>query len=105
MTGVAIGVRKEAEPAVPAEPAEPAEPLAPNKQKGLTWAPIAQFLAFFNFTNITTVLAVNPADWLVAMSLGSVTLFVGFMLAILLPARNTVRPEALKAGPQGVPLR
>lgn len=45
---------------------------------------IAQFLAFFSFTNIATVLAVNLADWLVAMNLGSVTLLVGFMLAIML---------------------
>jgi len=95
---VAIGVRKDAEPAEAAEEAEPTEALAPNEQKGLTWAPIAQFLAFCNFTNITTVLAVNLADWLVAMNIGSVTLLVGFMLAISLPARSTVRPGALRGG-------
>ena len=45
---------------------------------------IAQFLAFFGFTNIATVLAVNMADMLVAANLGSVTLIIGFVVAILL---------------------
>jgi aminobenzoyl-glutamate transport protein len=45
---------------------------------------IAQFLAFFGFTNIATVLAVNMADALVAANLGSVTLIIGFVIAILL---------------------
>jgi aminobenzoyl-glutamate transport protein len=45
---------------------------------------IAQFLAFFGFTNIATVLAVNMADALVAANLGSVTLIIGFVAAILL---------------------
>jgi aminobenzoyl-glutamate transport protein len=45
---------------------------------------IAQFLAFFGFTNIATVLAVNMADALVAANLGSVTLLIGFVAAILL---------------------
>ena len=45
---------------------------------------IAQFLAFFGFTNIATVLAVNMADALVAANLGSVTLLIGFVVAILL---------------------
>jgi aminobenzoyl-glutamate transport protein len=44
---------------------------------------IAQFLAFFGFTNIATVLAVNMADALVAANLGSVTLIIGFVAAIL----------------------
>jgi aminobenzoyl-glutamate transport protein len=44
---------------------------------------IAQFLAFFAFTNIATVLAVNMADALVAANLGSVTLIIGFVAAIL----------------------
>jgi aminobenzoyl-glutamate transport protein len=44
---------------------------------------IAQFLAFFGFTNIATVLAVNMADALVAANLGSVTLILGFVAAIL----------------------
>lgn len=45
---------------------------------------IAQFLAFFGFTNIATVLAVNMADALVAANLGAVTLLLGFVAAILL---------------------
>lgn len=45
---------------------------------------IAQFLAFFGFTNIATVLAVNMADALVAANLGTVTLLIGFVAAILL---------------------
>jgi aminobenzoyl-glutamate transport protein len=44
---------------------------------------IAQFLAFFAFTNIATVLAVNMADALVAANLGTVTLMIGFVAAIL----------------------
>ncbi len=44
---------------------------------------IAQFLAFFGFTNIATVLAVNMADALVAANLGTVTLIIGFVAAIL----------------------
>jgi aminobenzoyl-glutamate transport protein len=45
---------------------------------------IAQFLAFFAFTNIATVLAVTMADALVAMNLGTVTLIIGFVAVILL---------------------
>jgi aminobenzoyl-glutamate transport protein len=45
---------------------------------------IAQFLAFFGFTNIATVLAVNMAEMLVAANLGSITLIIGFVVAILL---------------------
>ncbi len=54
---------------------------------------IAQFLAFFNFTNIATVLAVNMADALVAANLGSVTLLLGFVLAIL--ALDILMPGAI----------
>jgi aminobenzoyl-glutamate transport protein len=45
---------------------------------------IAQFLAFFGFSNIATVLAVTMADALVAANLGTVTLLIGFVAAILL---------------------
>lgn len=45
---------------------------------------IAQFLAFFNYTNIATILAVNLAEWLVHLNLGSITLLIGFTLAIML---------------------
>lgn len=54
---------------------------------------IAQFLAFFGFTNIATVLAVNMADALVAMNLGTITLLVGFVLAIL--ALDILMPGAI----------
>ena len=45
---------------------------------------IAQFIAFFNYTNIATVLAVNLADWLEAAGLGAVPLLVGFVLVTAL---------------------
>jgi aminobenzoyl-glutamate transport protein len=45
---------------------------------------IAQFLAFFAFTNIATIVAVNMANTLVAMNLGTVTLLIGFVVAILI---------------------
>jgi aminobenzoyl-glutamate transport protein len=45
---------------------------------------IAQFIAFFNYTNIATVLAVNLADWLEAAGLGAVPLIVGFVLVTAL---------------------
>ncbi|WP_199554975.1 AbgT family transporter [Sandaracinobacteroides hominis] len=54
---------------------------------------IAQFLAFFGFTNIATVLAVNMADMLVAANLGSVTLIIGFVIAILL--LDVIMPGAI----------
>ena len=54
---------------------------------------IAQFLAFFGFTNIATVLAVNMADMLVAANLGSVTLLIGFVIAILL--LDVIMPGAI----------
>lgn len=45
---------------------------------------IAQFLAFFNYTNIATILAVNMAEWLVQLNLGTITLLIGFTVAIML---------------------
>jgi aminobenzoyl-glutamate transport protein len=45
---------------------------------------IAQFIAFFNYTNIATVLAVNLADWLEAAGLGAVPLIIGFVLVTAL---------------------
>ncbi len=45
---------------------------------------IAQFIAFFNYTNIATVLAVNLADWLEAAGLGPVPLIIGFVLVTAL---------------------
>ncbi len=45
---------------------------------------IAQFIAFFNYTNIATVLAVNLADALEAAGLGPVPLLVGFVLVTAL---------------------
>jgi aminobenzoyl-glutamate transport protein len=43
---------------------------------------IAQFIAFFNFTNIATVLAANLADFLETVPLGAVSYIVIFIVAI-----------------------
>ena len=45
---------------------------------------IAQFIAFFNFTNIATVLAANLADFLETVPLGLVSYIVLFVLVIFL---------------------
>jgi aminobenzoyl-glutamate transport protein len=45
---------------------------------------IAQFIAFFNFTNIATVLAANLADFLETVPLGGVSYIIIFVLVILL---------------------
>ena len=45
---------------------------------------IAQFIAFFNYTNIATVLAVVLADALEAAGLGPIPLIIGFVLVTAL---------------------
>ena len=45
---------------------------------------ISQFIAFFSFTNIATVLAANLADWLETVPLGGVSYIIIFVLVILL---------------------
>ncbi len=45
---------------------------------------IAQFIAFFNFTNIATVLAANLADFLETVPLGAVSYIIIFVVAIFL---------------------
>ena len=45
---------------------------------------IAQFIAFFNFTNIATVLAANLADFLQNVPLGGVSYIIIFVLVIFL---------------------
>jgi aminobenzoyl-glutamate transport protein len=45
---------------------------------------IAQFVAFFTFTNIATVLAANLADFLETVPLGTTSYIVFFVLAIFL---------------------
>ena len=44
---------------------------------------ISQFIAFFSFTNIATVLAANLADWLETVPLGGVSYIIIFILVIL----------------------
>ncbi len=45
---------------------------------------IAQFIAFFNFTNIATVLAANLADFLETVRIGGVSYIIIFVLVIFL---------------------
>src|SRR5262245_17708703 len=45
---------------------------------------IAQFIAYFNYSNIPGVLAVTLADWLKAAGIGALPLLVGMILVILL---------------------
>ena len=45
---------------------------------------IAQFIAFFSFTNIATVLAANLADFLETVPLGGVSYIIIFVLVIFL---------------------
>lgn len=45
---------------------------------------IAQFIAFFNFTNIATVLAANLAEFLETVPLGGVSYIIIFVVVILL---------------------
>jgi aminobenzoyl-glutamate transport protein len=44
---------------------------------------ISQFIAFFNFSNIPTVVAVEMADWLEGADIGALWLLIGFIFVIL----------------------
>jgi aminobenzoyl-glutamate transport protein len=43
---------------------------------------IAQFIAYFNYTNMATIAAVNMADALEAVNIGAIPLLLGFVLVI-----------------------
>lgn len=45
---------------------------------------ISQFIAYFNFSNMPTVIAVNMADWLKNADIGPLWLLIGFILVILI---------------------
>ena len=45
---------------------------------------ISQFIAFFNFTNMPTVIAVKMADLLERADIGALLLLIGFILVIML---------------------
>ncbi|MBP6017067.1 MAG: AbgT family transporter [Candidatus Promineofilum sp.] len=45
---------------------------------------IAQFIAYFNFSNMPSVLAVTLAGWLEQANIGAIPLLIGFMVVILL---------------------
>ena len=44
---------------------------------------ISQFIAYFNFSNIPTIVAVNMADWLESADIGALWLLIGFILVIV----------------------
>ena len=54
---------------------------------------ISQFIAYFNFSNIPTVVAVNMADWLEGADIGALWLLIGFILVILI--LDLIMPGAL----------
>jgi len=45
---------------------------------------IAQFIAYFNYTNMATVAAVKMADWLEGANVGALWLLVGFIVVTLI---------------------
>ena len=63
---------------------------------------IAQFIAFFSFTNIATVLAANLADFLETVPLGATSYIIIFVLTIFLidlhPHRRGGEMGDLRAG-------
>lgn len=44
---------------------------------------ISQFIAYFNYSNIPTLLAVNMADFLTSANIGTVWLLLGFIVVVL----------------------
>jgi aminobenzoyl-glutamate transport protein len=67
---------------------------------------ISQFVAYFNFSNIGTILAVNLADWLGEANLGSATLLLAFIMigfVLCFPLPNILPKWAIMA-PIFVPL-
>ncbi|NUR28077.1 MAG: AbgT family transporter [Catenulispora sp.] len=45
---------------------------------------IAQFIAYFNYTNMATVAAVKMADWLESANIGPLWLLIGFIIVTLI---------------------
>jgi len=45
---------------------------------------VAQFIAYFNYSNIAKVIAVSLADWLERANIGAVWLLIGFVLVVFL---------------------
>ena len=54
---------------------------------------ISQFIAYFNFSNIPTVVAVNMADWLEGADIGALWLLIGFVVVIFV--LDLIMPGAL----------
>jgi aminobenzoyl-glutamate transport protein len=54
---------------------------------------IAQFIAYFNFSNITEVLAVKLGDWLESMDIGAVWLLIGVIILSILV--NLIIPQSI----------
>ena len=54
---------------------------------------ISQFIAYFNFSNIPTIVAVNMADWLESADIGALWLLIGFILVIVV--LDLIMPGAL----------
>jgi aminobenzoyl-glutamate transport protein len=61
---------------------------------------ISQFVAYFNYSNIGTVLAVNLANWLAGADLGNVSLLLGFIVigfVLCFPLPNILPKWAIMA--------
>jgi aminobenzoyl-glutamate transport protein len=54
---------------------------------------ISQFIAYFNFSNIPTIVAVNMADFLEGADIGALWLLIGFVLVIVI--LDLIMPGAL----------
>jgi aminobenzoyl-glutamate transport protein len=54
---------------------------------------IAQFIAYFNFTNIAEILAVKLGDWLERANIGTIWLLIGLILITIVV--NLIIPQAI----------
>ena len=54
---------------------------------------ISQFIAYFNFSNMPTVVAVKMADWLESADIGALWLLIGFIVVIVI--LDLIMPGAL----------
>ena len=57
---------------------------------------MSQFIAYFNVSNMRTVVAVNMADWLESADIGPLWLLIGFIFVILI--LDLIVPEHFRSG-------
>jgi aminobenzoyl-glutamate transport protein len=54
---------------------------------------IAQFIAYFNYSNMATIVAVNMGDWLEQADIGGIWLLIGVMILTMIV--NLIIPQAI----------